>query len=68
MKKIKQIRQIKSRNYKTSINDINTNTNINDAYSSQTKSDLIMKNISKESISDYYTLNNKNVNTISIKV
>ena len=68
MKKIKQIRQIKSRNYKTSINDINTNTNINDAYSSQTKSDLIMKNIRKESISDYYTLNNKNVNTISIKV
>ena len=66
IQKIKQIRQIKSRNYKNSINDINFN--VNSIYSTQAKNDLILKNISKDNISDYYTINNKNANTISIKI
>ena len=63
---IKKMKQIKSRNYKNGINDINAN--INNIYSTQGKNDLILKNISKENISDYYTINNKNLNTISIKL
>ena len=71
--KIKQIRQIKSRNYKSCINDINININtnpiINDMYSTQTKNDLMTQNINKETVSDYCTINNtKNINSVSIKV
>ena len=65
LQKIKQIRQIKSRNFK-SVND--TNTNVNEINSIQPKNELKLKNISKENISDYYTINNKNINTISIKI
>ena len=64
--KMKQIKQIKSRNYKNSINDINVN--VNNIFSTHGKNDLILKNISKENISDYYTINNKTINTISIKL
>ena len=71
MQKIKQIRQIKSRNYKCSINDINMNTNpiINDMYSTQIKNDLMTKTKNKENVSDCCTVNNKkNINSISIKL
>ena len=71
MQKIKQIRQIKSRNYKCSINDINMNTNtiINDMYSTQIKNDLMTKNKNKENVSDCCAVNNKkNINSISIKI
>ena len=71
MQKIKQIRQIKSRNYKCSINDINMNTNtiINDMYSTQIKNDLMTKNKNKENVSDCCAVNNKkNINSISIKL
>jgi hypothetical protein len=71
MQKIKQIRQIKSRNYKCSINDINMNSNpiINDMYSTQIKNDLMTKNKNKENVSDCCAVNNKkNINSISIKL
>ena len=60
MQKIKQIRQIKSRNYKSGINETNS------IYS--TKNNLIYQSSSRDNISDYYTINNKNINTISIKL
>ena len=66
IQKMKQIKQIKSRNYKNNINDINGNANR--IYSTHGKNELILKNLSKENISDYYTINNKNVNTISMKL
>ena len=66
MQKIKQIREIKSRNYKNSINDLNVH--VNNVYTAHSKNDLMLKNISKEDISDYYTINNKNINTISVKI
>jgi hypothetical protein len=63
--KIKQIRQIKSRNCKNNINDLIINVyNV----TTQSKNDLNFKNISRENISDYYTINNKNLNTVSIKI
>ena len=71
MQKIKQIRQIKSRNYKSNINDMNMNTNpiINDMYSTQTKNDLMTKIKNKENMSDCCAVNNKkNINSVSIKV
>ena len=64
--KIKQIRQIKSRNCKNNINDLIIN--VNGVYSTQSKNDLNFRNISRENISDYYTINNKNLNTVSIKI
>ena len=60
IQKIKQINQIKSRNYKSSIAEMNS------IYS--TKNNIIHQNSSRENVSDYYTLNNKNINSISIKL
>ena len=60
IQKIKQINQIKSRNYKSSIAEMNS------IYS--TKNNIIHQNSSRENVSDYYTLNNKNLNSISIKL
>ena len=66
IQKIKSKNQTKSRNY-NSIND----TNVNSVYSTQIKNDLnnfMTKNETKENIYDYYTMNNKKINTVSIKI
>ena len=60
IQKIKQINQIKSRNYKSNIAEMNS------IYS--TKNNIIHQNSSRENVSDYYTLNNKNLISISIKL
>jgi len=60
IQKIKQINQIKSRNYKSNIAEMNS------IYS--TKNNIVHQNSSRENVSDYYTLNNKNLNSISIKL
>lgn len=60
IQKIKQINQIKSRNYKSNIAEMNS------IYS--TKNNILHQNSSRENVSDYYTLNNKNINSISIKL
>ena len=65
LQKIKQIRQLKSRNIKNSLND--NDHIINNVYTTQIKNDFVLKKINKENISDYYTVKNKNLNTISIK-
>ena len=64
--KIKPKNQIKSRNY----NIINDN-NINSVYSTQIKNELndfTLKNENKDNIFDYYTINNKQINTVSVKI
>ena len=63
--KIKEIKKLKSRNVKSSANDDNNSHNLNSIYSTQVKTDNLFK---KENISDYYTIKNKNINTISIKL
>jgi hypothetical protein len=60
IQKIKQINHIKSRNYKSNIDEMNS------IFS--TKNNIIHQNSSRENVSDYYTLNNKNLNSISIKL
>ncbi len=65
LQKIKQIRHLKSRNIKNNIND--NDQNINNVYTTQIKNDFVLKKINKENISDYNTVKNKNLNTISIK-
>ena len=59
---LQKIKQIKSRNYKCSINDNNK------TFQTQIKNDFVYKNLNKENTSDYYTLNNKNTNTIFKKL
>ena len=59
---LQKIKQIKSRNYKCSIND---NNNI---FQTQIKNDFVYKNLNKENTSDYYTINNNNTNTIFKKL
>ena len=59
---LQKIKQIKSRNYKCNINDNNK------IFQTQIKNDFVYKNLNKENTSDYYTLNNKNTNTIFKKL